>query len=45
MEIYDIREHGGEAYWANDLEQVIQVLCGTPEHAAEILPPQEDWLL
>lgn len=44
-EIYDIRGHGGEAYWANDLQQVIYILLGEVEPYAEELPPQEDWLL
>lgn len=42
IEINDIREHGGEAYWANDLEQIIRVLCYGDTH---LLPPQEEYLL
>lgn len=46
-EIYDIQAHGGEAYWANDLEQVITILMWQPGKwgGYETLPPQEDWLL
>ena len=43
-EIDDIRLHGGEAYWANSLEQVAGILT----HADgwyEALPPQERWML
>lgn len=49
-EIEDLREHGGEAYWANSLEQVIFIL---EDHDIEnkykvlrgMLPPQEEYLL
>ena len=43
-EIEDIRAHGGEAYWANSLDQVIAILC--LDHGwYEALPPQEEYLL
>lgn len=44
LEIYDIRKHGGEAYWANSLEQIIEVLS-KPFQMYTSLPPQEDWML
>ncbi len=44
IEIDDIRAHGGEAYWANSLEQVIGILT-EPEGWFEALPPQEEFLL
>lgn len=43
-EIDDIREHGGEAYWCNCIEQVIAVLMKTPGWF-ESLPPQDRWMM
>lgn len=54
IEIEDIRAHGGEAYWANSLEQVVHILCtNVPEFQGNeeweefigFLPPQEEWML
>lgn len=46
IEINDIREHGGEAYWANSLVQVIWILRHNFQLDEETpLPPQEEWLL
>ena len=44
LEIEDIRAHGGEAHWANSLEQVTGILSKTYAPLA-ILPPQEQWML
>ena len=43
QEINDIRQHGGEAYWANTLEQVVTIL--EAKGAFTGLPPQEEWML
>lgn len=44
-EIEDIREHGGEAYWANSLEQVIGILTLPLVEFLPLLPAQEEWLI
>lgn len=43
MEINDIREHGGQAFWCNTLEQVISILTEDPEFTG--MPPQHDWMM
>jgi hypothetical protein len=49
-EINDIRDHGGEAYWCNSLEQVIWILEQRAMGAVDLatlvnvgFPPQEEW--
>lgn len=44
IELAEIKDHGGEAYWANSLEQVIGVLTESAGWHVD-LPPQEEWLL
>ena len=50
-EIDDMREHGGEAYWCNELTQVIAVLNeGSPWGLLNLdgyagLPPQHKWMM
>lgn len=44
LEIEDLRDHGGEAYWCNSLSQVKGILTHA-EGWYEALPPQEKWML
>ena len=46
-EIDDIRKHGGEAYWCNELRQVVFILSSDPYNGIPEgdLPPQHEWLL
>jgi hypothetical protein len=48
QEIEDIRNHLGEAWWCNTLEQVCAILGnypGYPDDHPDEFPPQEEWLI
>lgn len=42
-EINDIREHGGESYWCNQLDQVVAILEANGAFTG--LPPQHEYLM
>lgn len=53
IEINDIRDHGGEAYWANELEQVVWILTTARSDIENYaaygmdmpIPLQEEWMV